>query len=76
MEVDLIVVIKILAIALVHWILAPIALRKLTEEKTVIGGRKTPWALAVIFLTCIGPLMFLILNLCYSRQPETQTEVQ
>ncbi len=76
MELDFSVLIRIILIATIHWILVLIALRTLSERKNVLGGKKTPWALAIIFITCIGSILFLLLNPVAAGQPETKVEVQ
>ena len=76
MEIDFSVILRFIAIGLLHWILVFKALRSLIERKNVLGGKKTPWALAIIFITCIGPILFLLLNPVAADQIETKTEVQ
>jgi len=47
-------------LGLVHWGLVRIALEDLVQRDRVIGGRKAPWALAIVFVNCLGSLVYLI----------------
>ncbi len=69
MEIDAILIAKIVLLALIHWMLVPLALQALIEKRRVIGGRKAPWAVAILFMTCLGSLLYLIFH------PQTQTEL-
>jgi len=69
MEIDVILIAKIVLLALIHWMLVPLALQALIEKRRVIGGRKAPWAVAIVFMTCLGSLLYLIFH------PQTQTEL-
>jgi len=54
---------RILALVLVgilHWILAIMLLRDLANRKNVLGGRKAPWAIAIILVTFLGSLLYLL----------------
>ena len=69
MEIDAILIAKIVLLALIHWMLVPLALQALIEKRRVLGGRKAPWAVAIVFMTCLGSLLYLIFH------PQTQTEL-
>ena len=69
MEIDVILIAKIVLLALIHWMLVPLALQALIEKRRVIGGRKAPWAVAIVSITCLGSLLYLIFH------PQTQTEL-
>jgi hypothetical protein len=75
MEVDIILILKIVLLAFIHWMLVPLALKALIERKHVLGGKKAPWAVAIIFLTCIGSLIYLTVHPNFGVGPETQTEI-
>lgn len=64
------VIIKAALLGLIHWSLVPIALGGLIRRQRVLGGRKAPWVLAIVFLTCFGPLFYLLLH------PQLQTQSQ
>jgi uncharacterized membrane protein YwzB len=68
MEIDAILIVKIVILALIHWMLVPLALQALIEKRRVIGGRKAPWAVAIVVVTCLGSLLYLIFH------PQTQRE--
>ena len=70
MEVDVILILKIVLLSLIHWVLVPLALQALIQRRQVLGGRKAPWAVAIVFITCLGSLFYLIFH------PQTQTESQ
>ena len=69
MEIDVILIAKIVLLALIHWMLVPLALQALIEKRRVMGGRKAPWAVAILSITCLGSLLYLIFH------PQTQTEL-
>ena len=71
--VELEMILKIVLLGLIHWMLVPIALKSLIERKQVLGGRKGRWAVPIVFVTCLGPLLFLILDELYP-QPQTQVD--
>ena len=70
---DVEIVLKIVLLGLIHWMLVPIALKGLIERERVPGGWKGLWALPVVFVTCLGPLLFLIFDELYP-QPKTQVD--
>ncbi len=54
---------QILALALfciLHLVLAMMLLRDLADRKRVLGGRKAPWAIAILFVTFLGSLLYLL----------------
>ncbi len=69
MEIDAILIVKIVLLALIHWMLVPLALQALIERRRVVGGRKAPWAVAIVFMTCLGSLLYLIFH------PQPQPEL-
>ncbi|MBA7624588.1 hypothetical protein ES703_31997 [subsurface metagenome] len=53
---------RILAIVLfsiLHWVLAIMLLEDLADRNRVLGGRKWPWAVAIIFVIFFGSLVYL-----------------
>ncbi len=43
-----------------HVMLAVMLLHDLIDRERVLGGHKAPWALVIIFLTFVGPLLYLL----------------
>jgi hypothetical protein len=75
MEVDITLILKVILIAFINWALVPFALKALVERKHVLGGKKAPWAVAIIFLTCAGSLLYLIFHPNFGVETETRTEI-
>ena len=69
---ELKVILLIVCFGLAHWMLVPWALTELVERQRVLGGRKGFWALAILFITYFGPLLYLALH----PQPQTRAEYQ
>lgn len=69
---ELAVLLKIIALGLIHWALAPIALKSLVERRRVLGP-KGLWVLSILFVTCFGSLFYLIIH---ELLPEVQTQVE
>ena len=67
---ELAAILKIVFLGLAHWMLVPMALQSLAERPKVLGGRKAPWALEIVFLTCFGSLFYMLLH----PQPQTESE--
>ncbi len=75
MEANTILIVKIIVLGLIHWTLVPIALQALIERRRVIGGKKAPWAAAIVLLTGLGSLLYLIFHPQLQRETQTRTEV-
>jgi hypothetical protein len=73
MEMELIM--KIFFLGIVHWILVPIAMTKLIDRQGALGRLKGLWAPAILFLTCVGPLAYLIIHELVPR-PQTQVDYE
>ncbi len=52
-------ILKFVIIGLLHWVMAGLVLQDLARRQRVAGGRKAPWALAVLFITGFGSLAYL-----------------
>ncbi|MDO8491933.1 MAG: hypothetical protein Q7T04_07970 [Dehalococcoidia bacterium] len=65
-------ILKIVAIGMLHWMLAPLALDNLARRPRVLGGHKVPWTVCILFLTCFGSLFYLVLH----PQPQTAAQTE
>ena len=68
-------ILRIVLFGIVHWILAGVLLPDLASREKVFGGRKPPWAIAILFIPCFGSLLYLlfhpqILNPDYSQHDQ------
>lgn len=70
---ELEMILKIILLGLIHWALVPIALKGLIERERVLGGWKLLWAVPIVFITCLGPLSYLIIHELLP-QPQTQLD--
>ena len=57
---DLERVLALVLFSILHWVLAIMLLHDLTTRKKVLGGRKAPWAIAIILVTFLGSLLYLL----------------
>jgi len=46
--------------SILHLALAIMLLQDLANRKRVLGGRKAPWAIAILFVTFLGSLLYLL----------------
>jgi|GEM_PF-986975 len=67
-EVILRIVLLLAALGIVHWGLVPVALENLFSRQRVVGGHKGLWGMAIVFLTCVGSLSYLLIH------PEVEKE--
>ena len=57
---DVLWIIRIVILGLFHWVLAFLLLEDLVYRKKVLGGKKWPWALAIILITWLGSIFYLL----------------
>ena len=62
--VDLERILGFVVAGILHWILAGMLLQDLASRKHVLGGHKAPWAVAIMLLTFVGSMAYL---LCHPR---------
>ncbi|MDM8000511.1 MAG: hypothetical protein QUS33_11075 [Dehalococcoidia bacterium] len=48
-------------LGLFHWALVPVMLERLFSRPKVVGSRGL-WALAIVTLTCVGSLLYLLVH--------------
>ena len=53
-------ILALILFGLLHWVLAIMLLNDLANRKKVLGGKKAPWAVGIIFIVFIGPLLYLL----------------
>ena len=46
--------------SILHLTLAIMLLQDLADRKRVLGGRKAPWAVLILFVTFLGSLLYLL----------------
>lgn len=57
---DLERILGLVLFGLLHWVLAAMLLGDLSSRKRVLGGHKAPWAVAIILVTFVGSLAYLL----------------
>lgn len=75
MTIDITLILKIILLGFIHWMLVPFALKALLERKQVVGGNKAPWAVAIILLTCVGSLIYLIFHPTFGAAADVEAEI-
>jgi len=53
-------IISLVLLCILHLVLAVMLLNDLAERRRVLGRRKAPWAIAIIFITVIGSVLYLL----------------
>lgn len=60
------IMIRVVALALLfgiaHWGFVKMALEDIIQRERVIGGKKAPWVLAILFITCLGSVLYLVVH--------------
>ena len=56
---DLEWILRLVLFGILHWVLAIMLLHDLSEREKVLGGRKWPWAIVIVFVTFLGSLAYL-----------------
>ncbi|MEW6033389.1 MAG: hypothetical protein AB1603_00875 [Chloroflexota bacterium] len=64
------VIFKLVVLGVLHWALVPVAVENLVKRQRVLGGRKALWAVAILLLTCFGPLVYLLTH------PQVEAEAE
>ena len=62
-------ILALILCSILHLVLAGMLLLDLANRKRVLGGRKAPWAVAILFVTFAGSLLYLLCHpkIFYSR---------
>ena len=53
-------ILRIVLFGIVHWILAGVLLPDLASRQKVVGKRKGPWAIIILFTPCFGSILYLL----------------
>ena len=53
-------IIALILLGILHWVLAVMLLQDLVKRDKVLGGRKAPWAVAIILVTALGSLLYIL----------------
>ena len=53
-------IIALVLFGILHWVLAIMLLNDLSEREKVLGGRKWIWGVAIVTITFIGSLLYLL----------------
>lgn len=53
-------ILALVLFGILHLVLAMMLLQDLANRKGVLGGRKAPWAIAILFVTFLGSLLYLL----------------
>jgi len=60
MTVELEWILSLVLFCILHLVLAIMLLHDLANRKRVLGGRKAPWAIAILFVTFLGSVLYLL----------------
>ena len=60
MPVELEWILALVLFCILHLVLAMMLLHDLANRKQVLGGHKAPWAIAILFVTFLGSLLYLL----------------
>jgi hypothetical protein len=55
-------ILRIVLFGIVHWILAGVLLQDLASRPKVFGGHKSPWAVAILIIPCLGSIIYLLFH--------------
>jgi len=53
-------ILQLVLLGVLHWALAVLLLQDLANRRRVLGGRKAPWVLAIMLLTFVGSVLYLL----------------
>ncbi len=53
-------ILALILMSILHFVLVGMLLDDIAHRKRVLGGRKAPWVIAIIFVAFIGALLYLL----------------
>ncbi len=53
-------ILALILMSILHFVLVGMLLDDIAHRKRVLGGRKAPWAVAILFITFAGSLLYLL----------------
>ena len=65
-------ILALVLFCILHLVLAMMLLQDLANRRQVLGGRKAPWAIAILFVTFLGSLAYLLCHpkIFYDSDPK------
>lgn len=57
-------ILALILLGVLHLVLAGMLLDDLARRRRILGRRKAPWAVAIVFIAFVGPLLYM---LCHPR---------
>ncbi len=55
-------ILRIVLFGIVHWILAGLLIPDLASRGRIFGGHKSPWAILILFVPCLGSILYLLFH--------------
>jgi hypothetical protein len=59
---DLEWILQLVLFGILHWVLAVLLLQDIAGRDRVRGGRKAPWVLAIVLVTFLGSLLYMVFH--------------
>ncbi len=67
-------ILRLVLLGILHWVLAVMLLHDLASRRRVLGGRKAPWAIAIVLATFLGSLLYLLCHPQIFREEDDKPE--
>jgi hypothetical protein len=67
-------ILRLVLLGVLHWVLAILLLHDLASRQRVLGGRKAPWAIAIVLVTFLGSLLYLLCHPQIFREDDDRLE--
>lgn len=53
-------ILRLVLLGITHWLLAIMMLQDIAARRRVLGGRKWPWVIVILFITVLGSVLYLL----------------